>query len=62
MALTLPEPAEPTPKGVRFEEETTVGNYFISNYPPYSFWTQDHSSEAHAALERPPAAWFGMSN
>ncbi len=21
------------------EEKTTVGNYFVSNYPPYSFWT-----------------------
>jgi len=55
MALTLLGSAEPTPKGVRLDEETTVGNYFISNYPPYSFWTQDHVSEAHAALERPPA-------
>jgi oxygen-independent coproporphyrinogen-3 oxidase len=40
---------------VRLDEDTTVGNYFISNYPPYSFWTQDHVSEAHAALKRPPA-------
>jgi len=40
--------------GVRLEGETTVGNYFVSNYPPYSFWTADHVNEAHAALERPP--------
>jgi oxygen-independent coproporphyrinogen-3 oxidase len=53
MELPLLRSAELTPKGVRLEEETTVGNYFISNYPPYSFWTQDHVSEAHAALERP---------
>ena len=54
MELPLLRSAESTPKGVRLEEETTVGNYFISNYPPYSFWTQDHVSEAYAALERPP--------
>src|ERR1700737_2601888 len=47
--------AEPAPKDARLEGETTVGNYFISNYPPYSYWTPDHVSEAHAALERPPA-------
>ena len=45
-----------TAKDVCLEEETTVGSYFISNYPPYSFWTPQHVSEAYAALERPPAA------
>jgi len=54
MALTLLRSAESASESVRPEEETTVGNYFISNYPPYSFWTQDHVSEAHAALERLP--------
>src|SRR6266852_2730920 len=43
------------PKEVCSEEATTAGNYFISNYPPYSFWTRDHAHEAHAALERAPA-------
>src|SRR6266852_4985402 len=42
------------PKEVCSEEATTAGNYFISNYPPYSFWTRDHAHEAHAALERAP--------
>jgi oxygen-independent coproporphyrinogen-3 oxidase len=37
------------------EKETRAGNYFVSNYPPYSFWTPDQASEAFAALERPPA-------
>ena len=35
-------------------EETTAGNYFISNYPPYSFWNPELVSQAHAALDRPP--------
>jgi oxygen-independent coproporphyrinogen-3 oxidase len=36
-------------------EETTVGSYFVSNYPPYSFWNPQQVAEAEAALERPPA-------
>jgi oxygen-independent coproporphyrinogen III oxidase len=39
----------------RLEEETTAGNYFVSNYPPYSLWTRDHVHEARQALNRPPA-------
>ena len=34
-------------------EATTAGNYFISNYPPYSFWKTGAVPEAMAALERP---------
>ena len=37
------------------EEKTSVGNYFVSNYPPYSFWTADRVGEALAALERSAA-------
>ena len=55
MDLPLIPSAEPAPKDVPLEGETTVGNYFVSNYPPYSFWTPEHVNEAHAALERPPA-------
>jgi oxygen-independent coproporphyrinogen III oxidase len=33
--------------------ETTPGNYFVSNYPPYSFWTGDRVDEAFQALDRP---------
>ncbi len=36
-------------------EETQAGNYFVSNYPPYSFWSADRRAEAYAALDRPPA-------
>ena len=37
------------------ERETRAGNYFVSNYPPYSFWTPEQVGEAFAALERPPS-------
>jgi oxygen-independent coproporphyrinogen-3 oxidase len=36
------------------KEETTAGSYFISNYPPYSFWTADRVGDASHALDRPP--------
>ena len=36
-------------------DKTKVGTYFVSNYPPYSFWTADAVPDALAALERPPA-------
>ena len=44
-----------SPNDVRREEATEAGNYFVSNYPPYSFWTRERVDEAFAALDRPPA-------
>ncbi len=41
-------------KEVPLEDGTTAGSYFVSNYPPYSFWKPDRVSDAHAALDRPP--------
>ncbi len=38
---------------VPVERETTVGNYFISNYPPFSFWQSEHLEDVAAALDRP---------
>lgn len=37
-------------------EETTAGSYFISNYPPYSFWNREHVRHAYDALDRTPRA------
>ena len=36
-------------------EQTTAGSYFVSNYPPYSFWSPAHVGDVFAALDRPPA-------
>src|ERR1700751_2015799 len=44
----------PTP-AVPIEKETTVGNYFVSNYPPFSFWKPERLSEGTEAVNRPPA-------
>ena len=38
------------------EKQTTVGNYFVSNYPPFSFWKPEALGEFHAALESAPRA------
>jgi oxygen-independent coproporphyrinogen-3 oxidase len=38
------------------DEETRAGSYFVSNYPPYSFWGPDDVGQAMAMLDRPPAA------
>jgi oxygen-independent coproporphyrinogen-3 oxidase len=44
------ETAERDPK------DTSVGNYFIANYPPFSFWTKEQVPAVHALLARAPPA------
>src|SRR5215469_6037652 len=36
------------------QEKTGLGNYFVANYPPFSFWKPDHLVAAHEALQQPP--------
>lgn len=36
------------------DQETKAGNYFVSNYPPYSFWKPDNVGEVLSAIERKP--------
>ncbi len=36
-------------------DTTEVGSYFISNYPPFSLWTQDEVPRAVEALDTPPS-------
>ena len=50
MSSTVEAPTSPPVR-----HETTAGNYFVSNYPPFSFWKPEHVGELRAALERPPA-------
>jgi oxygen-independent coproporphyrinogen-3 oxidase len=49
-------PAPAAPAIVPVEKETTVGNYFVSNYPPFSFWKPEHTAEVTAVLDRKPAS------
>lgn len=34
--------------------KTEVGNYFVSNYPPFSLWKPEYIASAKAALNAPP--------
>jgi oxygen-independent coproporphyrinogen-3 oxidase len=36
------------------QEKTGLGNYFVANYPPFSFWKPEHVPAARTALDRPP--------
>src|SRR5690606_3848706 len=36
------------------DDRTEVGNYFISNYPPYSFWRPEHLPKLEDAFHSPP--------
>ncbi|MBM3979817.1 MAG: coproporphyrinogen III oxidase family protein [Planctomycetes bacterium] len=38
------------------QEKTGLGNYFIANYPPFSFWKNSYLPEARAALDTAPRA------
>ena len=33
------------------KDATTVGNYFVANYPPFSFWTADQCGALETALQ-----------
>ncbi|MBP7950500.1 MAG: coproporphyrinogen III oxidase family protein [Verrucomicrobiales bacterium] len=52
--ISLPPP--PTEKN----EATEAGNYFVANYPPFSFWTREAVQEALTVLERPAPADLPM--
>ena len=39
---------------VETQEKTGLGNYFVANYPPFSFWKSDFLADAHSALHSPP--------
>jgi oxygen-independent coproporphyrinogen III oxidase len=51
MSATTTIPTAPRPA---LQTETTVGNYFVANYPPFSFWKPDRIGELEAALNQPP--------
>jgi oxygen-independent coproporphyrinogen III oxidase len=50
MSNIPPTPAQPA------ISSTLAGNYFISNYPPFSFWSEDQKVEVELALNSEPAA------
>ncbi len=48
--MSSPEPKKGNSSSGK--EQTEVGNYFVSNYPPYSFWSPDQVPLAHEVMER----------
>ncbi|MCZ7634649.1 MAG: coproporphyrinogen III oxidase family protein [Verrucomicrobia bacterium] len=46
--------ATPSPTSPPLAKQTTVGNYFVSNYPPFAYWKPEFVPGFLAALERPP--------
>src|SRR5438876_4334328 len=49
---TISVSTQPGVKTPPLQKETTVGNYFVSNYPPFSFWKPEFVGELQTALER----------
>jgi len=54
MSVTVTEPPQTPAAKPAIEKQTTVGNYFVSNYPPFSFWKPENVGEIFAAIDRPP--------
>src|SRR6059058_1069757 len=54
MSVTVAEPPQAPAVKPAIEKQTTVGNYFVSNYPPFSFWKPENVGEIFAAIDRPP--------
>ncbi|MBN8247478.1 MAG: hypothetical protein J0L84_08550, partial [Verrucomicrobia bacterium] len=53
-SITIAPP--PKTAGPPLQKETTAGNYFVANYPPFAFWKQEHIPNFLALLDRPPGA------
>ena len=59
-AVDASPPGEPRPDGLRTDErtaptrQTTVGNYFVANYPPFGHWKPALVPTLHDRLTRPP--------
>ena len=53
--MSQPVDTTTAPSGQAAEEKkTTVGNYFVSNYPPFSFWKKEGVDDFERAIARPP--------
>lgn len=52
MSTQATKPSAATEK----RHETTAGNYFVANYPPFSFWSAKQIGEAHSSLDCAPKA------
>ena len=44
----------PTTSGPPIQRETTAGNYFVANYPPFAFWNAEAVPAFHQTLDQAP--------
>ncbi len=44
----------PSSAGLPIQKETTAGNYFVSNYPPFAFWKAEDVPVFEKSLEQAP--------
>lgn len=54
-SITIAPPPAGKAPAPPIQKETTAGNYFVANYPPFAFWKQEQVPDFEAALNRPPA-------
>jgi len=52
--MTTP-PNPPPPAAPPLRHETTAGNYFVANYPPFAFWKPEFIPQFESALAVPPS-------
>jgi oxygen-independent coproporphyrinogen III oxidase len=50
---SLPNAIPPAPAAAPVSQATEAGNYFVANYPPFSFWTKEAVQEGLRILEQP---------
>jgi lysophospholipase L1-like esterase len=43
------------------KKDTRAGNYFISNYPPFSFWSDDQNEQVEEIYNQKPKKGFPRS-
>lgn len=56
IALARSKMGDIMPSTAADQEKTGLGNYFIANYPPFSFWKPAYVPDALNALTTPPRA------
>lgn len=54
--ISLPVVQTARPPAPAAPRETTVGNYFVANYPPFGFWTPAEVGSLGEVLDRPPTS------
>ena len=50
MTTALNQPIAPLP--IATDKQTKAGNYFVANYPPFSFWSSERRNEHHESLQQ----------